>query len=131
MARKLGESVNSLSEGAARLERIVLSVKARQLAETHNAPALRPASDGFSHSPDEIWSKNYMTVGIGPSQRGSTPMPGVSTAFRLPEQPRGVAKLQPPLVHSPARPAIGATIGEALAKPARRRSWLARLVLGG
>jgi hypothetical protein len=125
--RKLGESVSSLSEGAQRLERVIHSVKARQLAETHNVPVLKPASDAFSHSPDEIWSKNYMTVGIGPAPRGATASP---TAFRLPEPPRGTTTLQPPLVHSGTRPAKSVTIGDALAKPVRRRSWLSRLVLG-
>lgn len=131
MGRKLGESVRSFSEGAQRLERIILSVKARQLAETRNAPVLKPTSDAFSYSPDEIWSKNYMTVGIGPTQRGATPGPALPVAFKLPQPPQGATKLQAPLVQSTAHLAKSATIGDALAKPVRRRSWLGRLVLGG
>lgn len=131
MARKFNESTSSLSDGADRLERVVLSVKARQLAETHNAPVLKPASDAFSFSPDEIWSKNYMTVGIGPSLRNPPTRLGDANAFRLAEQPRGAAKLQAPLAHSPSLTMRPMTIGETLAKPRRKRSWLGRVLLGG
>ena len=131
MARKFNESTSSLSDGADRLERVVLSVKARQLAETHNAPVLKPASDAFSFSPDEIWSKNYMTVGIGPSLRNPPTRLGDANASRWAEQPRGAAKLKPPLAHSPSLTIRPLTIGEALAKPRRKRSWLGRVLLGG
>ena len=131
MATRLGELGGALSEGAERLQRVVLTVKARQLAETRNAPVLKPASDGFGFSPDEIWSKNYMTVGIGPSVHRTSTLPAGSNAFRLTEQPIGAAKLPPPLMRSAENSPRHVTIGEALAKPVRRRSWLGRLVRGG
>jgi hypothetical protein len=130
MAAKLSEPTGALAEGADRLERVVLSVKARQLAETHNAPVLKPAYDAFSYSPDEIWSKNYMTVGIGPSVRPTSSFPGQSTSFGKPGEPLPSAKLQPALAHSSSGTVRPVTIGEALAKPARRRTWLGRLVRG-
>ena len=130
MARKLSEPSGSLFDGAQRLERVILTVKARQLAETHNAPVLKPTSDAFSFSPDEIWSKNYMTVGIGPSVRQPQAGPRETGAFTLPEQPRGGKKLQPPLAHAPALNMQPVTIGQVLAKPARRRSWLGRIFRG-
>jgi hypothetical protein len=129
MARKLNDPASSLSAGVDRLERVILAVKARQLAETHNAPVLKPASDGFSFSPDEMWAKNYLTVGIGPSARGSSA--SGTASFQFPEQPSASRKLQPPLARSPARATKPPTIGAVLAKPARRRSWLGRLVRGG
>jgi len=131
MARKLNDTTNSLSEGADRLERVVLSVKARQLAETHNAPVLKSSSDAFSFSPDEIWSKNYMTVGIGPSLRSPPTQLGDANAFRLPQQPKGAAKLQPPLAHAPSLTLKPVAIGEALSKPQHKRSWLGRVLRGG
>ena len=130
VAGKLSELRGALSEGAERLERVILSVKARQLAETRNAPVLKPASDAFGFSPDEIWSKNYMTVGIGPAARRTAPMPDGSVAFRLPEHNPNATKLQPAMVRSPAKTKRQATIGDALAKPVRRRSWLGRMVRG-
>lgn len=130
MAGKVSEAAGSLSEGVERLERVVLAVKARQLAETRNAPSLKAVSDGFGFSPDEIWSKNYMTVGIGPSVRRPPPPNGGSTMFRLPDQPLAAARLQPPLVSSPSGKRAQGTIGDTLAKPVRRRSWLGRLVRG-
>jgi len=130
MASKLSGVTSALSEGAERLERVILTVKARQLTETRNAPVLKPAPDGFGFSPDEIWSKNYMTVGIGPSMRRPPGPAGASTSYRIPEQPIIASKVQPALTRSP--PGVGkpTTIGEALAKPAPRRSWLGRLVRG-
>jgi hypothetical protein len=130
VAKKLGGFSGALSEGAERLQRVVLTVKARQLAETRNAPVLKPASDGFGFSPDEIWSKNYMTVGIGPSPHRGTVPPAGSVSLRLPEQPAVAAKLQPPYMRTAENSPRHMTIGDALAKPVRRRSWLGRLLLG-
>ena len=131
MATRLAGLTGALSEGAERLQRVVLTVKARQLAETRNAPVLKPASDGFGFSPDEIWSKNYMTVGIGPSVSRPSALPFGSTSFRVQEQPVAVTKLQPALMRSAENSPRHVTIGEALAKPVRRRSWLGRLIRGG
>jgi hypothetical protein len=130
MAGKLSGVTSALSEGVERLERVILTVKARQLTETRNAPVLKSTPDGFGFSPDEIWSKNYMTVGIGPAVRRPPGSAGASTAYRLPEQPVAAAKVQPPLTRSPPGANQPGTIGEALAKPAPRRSWLGRLVRG-
>ena len=131
MARSLGESRGTFSEAAQRLERVVLSLKAQQLAQTHNVPQLKPAADPFNQSPDEIWSKNYMTVGIGPSQRGVASKSKSRDAFTAAEPSPRATKLQSEFAQSPVPSAKTQTIGDALAKPARRRSWLARIFRGG
>lgn len=131
MARNISELKGTLADGAERLERIVRAVKDRQFSETRNTPVLKPVSDAFALSPEEIWSKKYMTAGIGPSNLSGPQLPELSTMFQPGAQPFAASKLQPALAHSPAGTLRPASIGRALAKPARRRSWLGRLVRGG
>ncbi|HUO90962.1 MAG TPA: hypothetical protein VMU08_17455 [Rhizomicrobium sp.] len=130
MAGKLGGPVPSLADGAERLERIIRGVKDRQLSDAHNVPVLKPATNAFAVSPEEAWSKKFMTAGIGPTDFKATQMPTIAvsapvagTAFR--PAPKSVAAPAPQ-----ARTQRPATIGQVLAKPARKRSWFGRLVRG-
>ena len=129
MAGKLSAPVASLAEGAERLERIIRGVKDRQLSDAHNVPMLSPATNAFVVSPEEAWSKKFMTAGIGPSEFKAPQMPSIAVAapmagasFRQPAKPAFAPSA--PVVRRPA------TIGQVLAKPARRRSWFGRLVRG-
>jgi hypothetical protein len=127
---KLSEPVGSLADGAERLERIVRGVKDRQLSDAHNAPVLRPATNAFVISPEEAWSKKFMTAGIGPSDFKAPQMPSIAVAAPMAGstfQPATRETAPPPPPPGDLRPG---TIGHVLAKPARRRSWLGRLIRG-
>jgi hypothetical protein len=128
MAGKLSAPVASLADGAERLERIIRGVKDRQLSDAHNVPVLKPASNAFAVSPEEAWSKKFMTAGIGPSDFKAPQMPAIAVAAPMAGSTfQPAAKPAQPLVAAPViqRPA---TIGEVVAKPARKRSWFGRLV---
>lgn len=130
MAGKLSEATGSLAAGAERLEKIVRAVKERQLSEIQNAPVAKPMTDAFSLSPEEIWSKKYMTAGIGPAEIKPSGHPLPSTSFKPSQEPFSQPKMQQAFVSSAANSVKPSSIGQTLAKPARRRSWLGRLVRG-
>ena len=55
----------AFAEGASRLDRIVQSVRAQQTGECRGTHCVTEYTVD-SHSPDEVWAKNFATYGIGP-----------------------------------------------------------------
>jgi hypothetical protein len=134
---------SSLSEGAERLEGLIRGVKDRQYSEARTAPEPKTVSSAFAVSPEEAWSKKFMTAGIGPTSFKPVQMPSIAIAAPTMNQALKPApkELEPALAHAAPRPAAKARstapgdirpghIGQALAKPAPRRSWFGRLVKG-
>lgn len=134
---KFAEPVGSLADGAERLERLIKGVKDRQFSEVHNAPMPKTLRNAFAVSPEEAWSKKFMTAGIGPQEFSAHQMPAINIAapvastvvFRPVEEPPTAAKPTPAIKAAPpvVRPGH---IGAALAKPAPRRTWFGRLIRG-
>lgn len=108
------EGRGSLADGARRLQQVARVIKESQLARTGSrVPA--PVSEVFSHSPQEAWDRQYQTHCIGPVCYG--PLGNAA--------PQSAAALQPePAAAGPI------SIGSAIGKPAKRRSWLGRVLLG-
>ncbi|MBS0471857.1 MAG: hypothetical protein JSR60_12345 [Proteobacteria bacterium] len=141
MADKL--MATSLSEGAERLERLIRGVKDRQFSEVQQAPEPKSVSNAFAVSPQEEWSKKFMTAGIGPTVFKPVQIPTIPVAAPSQTLRPAPQKLEPAI--TAARPAKQAAmpaakapgdvrpghIGQVLAKPARRRTWFGRLVKGG
>jgi hypothetical protein len=146
MAERLGTPVGSLADGAERLERLIRGVKDRQFSEVGNAPAPKSVSNAFAVSPEEAWSKKFMTAGIGPNDFKPVQMPAVSLVAPTPAAGPAPKSLEP-AIEIGRVPALGraaaasaqaepspdpirpAQIGQVIAKPARR-SWFGRLVRG-
>jgi hypothetical protein len=129
MAGKPSVPVASLAEGAERFERVIRGVKDRQLSDAHNVPVFS-TSNAFVVSPEEVWSKKFMTAGIGPTDFKAPQMPSIAVSAPVAGatfQPAGSAA---PHVSAPVVERRTATIGDVLAKPGRRRSWLGRLLRG-
>jgi hypothetical protein len=152
------EAVGSLADGAERLERLIRGVKDRQFSEVRTAPEPKSLSNAFVESPQEVWSKKFMTAGIGPTEFKPVQMPSIPVAPMVsaqqplkptpkslepvltltePAPPKPMAALAPkPLAAAaprPAgelRPAAKGPIGASIAKPQRKRSWFGRLVRG-
>lgn len=130
-----GAPKDALSEGAARFERLIETVKAQQAA-----PAERPAAAGpnplLSVSPQEEWSRRFQSQPIGPEAGGPSPgelavIPRSALvpplAQDLATAPRIVPERAAELAARPAGAALGARIG----KPEKpRRSWFGRLIRG-
>lgn len=143
MADKL--MTTTLSEGAERLERLIRGVKDRQFSEVQQAPEPKSVSNAFAVSPQEEWSKKFMTAGIGPTVFKPVQMPAIPVAAPSQTLRPAPQKLEPAItaarpaaarpVAKPAAKAPGDVrpghIGQVLAKPARKRSWFGRLVKGG
>jgi hypothetical protein len=123
---KLSEPVGSLNDGAERFERLIKGVKDRQLSEVHNAPTPKAVGNSFAVSPEETWSRKFMTAGIGPQTFAALQMPSIALAAPLPGQPFAPVPAEPN-IPGDLRPGA---IGQALGKPAKRRSWLGRLLRG-
>lgn len=125
---------SSLSEGAERLDSLIRGVKDRQFAETHTAPEPKTVSNAFAVSPEEAWSKKFMTAGIGPNDFKPVQMPAIAVAAPSATLKPAPKDLEPAITRAapPAAPRPGNArpepIGQVLAKPARRRSWFGRLV---
>ncbi|MBV9542498.1 MAG: hypothetical protein JO167_14645 [Alphaproteobacteria bacterium] len=133
---KFAEPKGSLSDGADRFDRIVRGVKDRQLSEVTNAPAPKTVGNAFAVSPEETWSKQFMTAGIGPQTFSAPQMPAVAIAapvannvvFRAVDPAAAPAPKTKAAARAPSiRPE---PIGAAIAKPGRKRSWFGRLVRG-
>ena len=127
---KLSEPVGSLSDGADRFDRLIKGVKDRQLSEVHNAPMPKAIGNAFVVSPEEVWSKKFMTAGIGPQEFAAPQMPSIAIAAPLTGHTftAAVEPAAPRAVAGDMRPGV---IGEALTKPARkRRSWVGRFFFG-
>lgn len=122
----LAERRSALAEGAARFDALARDLKFRQLSETRGTPEIRPPVP----SPDEVWARNYMTLGIGPKPE----IAPVSAAFAAPPPMPKVSmdfeSRKAPFVRSSAMPDAPVPIGRQLGKPAPRRSWLGRLLRG-
>ena len=154
MAERLANATGSLADGAERLERLIRGVKDRQFSEALNAPQPKSVSSAYAVSPEEEWSKKFMTAGIGPHDFKPVQMPVVSIAApstSLKPAPKAlepaITAAAPKPVERPeikaapaemaaksAAPSPGAVrpgpIGAVLAKPARKRTWFGRLVRG-
>lgn len=147
------EAAGSLTDGAERLERLIRGVKDRQFSEVRTAPEPKNLSNAFVESPQEVWSRKFMTAGIGPTEFKPVQMPTVAVAAPTMAQPLKPApkSLEPVLtLTEPAppkplaapkaaatprpagelRPAAKGPIGASIAKPQRKRSWFGRLVRG-
>jgi hypothetical protein len=133
MAEKIGEAVGSLNEGAERLDRLIRGVKDRQFTDAHNAPTPKVVTNAFAVSPEEAWSRKFMTAGIGPNDFKPVQMPSIALAAPAPAL-RPLPRVPAPKAVEPAMSTPGdlrpGSIGQALAKPARKRSWFGRLVRG-
>lgn len=142
-------STGSLADGAERLERLIRGVKDRQFSEAHMAPEPKAVSNAFAVSPEETWSKKYMTAGIGPHEFKPVQMPAAPVAVPTVaplkpapmtlepamevQTPRPTPKAPEPVVQAkpaarPGRDVRPSPIGQTIAKPQRRRSWFGRLV---
>ena len=150
MAERLANATGSLADGAERLERLIRGVKDRQYSEALNAPQPKSVSSGYAVSPEEEWSRKFMTAGIGPHDFKPVQMPVVSIAApstSLKPAPKGLepaitaaapaAKTEAKAAPRPAEkaaPSPGSVrpgpIGAVLARPARKRTWFGRLVRG-
>jgi hypothetical protein len=123
---------SSLAEGAERLESLIRGVKDRQFSEAHTAPEPKTVSNAFAVSPEEAWSKKFMTAGIGPNDFKPVQMPAIAVAAPSATLKPAPKDLEPAMKHAAPPPRPSAVrpepIGQVLAKPARRRSWFGRLV---
>ncbi len=126
MAERIGEAVGSLGEGAERLDRLIRGVKDRQFTDANNAPAPKVVTNAFAVSPEEAWSKKFMTAGIGPNDFKPVQMPSIALAAPAPSL-KPVVRPAAPVASAPGDLRPG-TIGQVLAKPGRKRSWFGRLV---
>jgi hypothetical protein len=119
---------SAFADAAGRLEQVAHSVKAQQAQETQPPPP-SGADRMTAISPDEAWSRKYMSQAIGPRL---DPMPLVGLSRHVPPIVPAAAGLSErafsaqPVVPKRGAP-IGADIGRGLPQ---RRSWLARLFLG-
>jgi len=144
MAERLANATGSLADGAERLERLIRGVKDRQFSEALNAPQPKSVSSAYAVSPEEEWSKKFMTAGIGPHDFKPVQMPVVSIAAPSTSLKPAPKALEPAITaaapkpvemaEKKAAPSPGAVrpgpIGAVLAKPARKRTWFGRLVRG-
>jgi hypothetical protein len=108
MAEKLASPIGSLADGAERLERLIRGVKDRQFSEALNAPQPKTIANAFAVSPQEAWSKQFMTAGIGPNVFKPVQMPVVSIAAPAPATsvPMPAPKaLEPAIAAAAPRPA--------------------------
>jgi hypothetical protein len=130
MAERHKSSEGPLAEGAERLDRLARIVKDSQLSRTKTG-AKAPTTEAFVLSPEEAWAKKYTTQCIGPVCFGPLTEPPPFANFAAP--PLGPVKSHGFTASRPAEgtpSARSAPIGLALGKPARKRSWLGRLVKG-
>jgi len=144
MAERLANATGSLADGAERLERLIRGVKDRQFSEALNAPQPKSVSNAYAVSPEEEWSKKFMTAGIGPHDFKPVQMPVVSIAAPSASLKPAPKALEPAIAAVAPKPAEKAEkkaapspgafrpgpIGATIAKPSTRRSWFGRLVRG-
>jgi len=126
---KLSEKRSAFAEAAARLEQVQRAVKQQQQSESRRLlpqPVRTPPI-----SPDEMWSRNFMTQAIGPS------LESVSVA-KLPEPPPNVPNpllrtevFTTPDILQKGSPATVVPMRQQLGgREVRRRGWFARLLFG-
>jgi hypothetical protein len=120
---------SALADGAERLARLARTVREQQIADAQGITAL-PVTNVYSLSPDEVWSKKYMSQGIGPMldcvrPGGACPMP-----FTV-DVPAVVAAASAPAMAADKAAGPGyPQIGQAIGKPYRKRSWVGRALRG-
>jgi hypothetical protein len=113
-----GPRRSAFVEGAARLDAI-----ARPGAQNGEVTEARDRMSAVS--PDEVWNRRFMSMGIGPDvPLRAPPVPRPSLA----PQPE-LAPPEPLVARGAARVQKGGAIGAAIGKPARR-SLLTRLFRG-
>ena len=116
-----------LAEGAERFDRLVRIVKDSQLGRTAPRPS---AGETFVLSPEDAWSKKYMTRCIGPvcfSVEAEAPVFAKFEAPPVAAAPGPVLRAPARTMPVPRREAANEPIGLLIGKPGRRRSWLGRL----
>jgi hypothetical protein len=119
---------SALADGAERLARLARTVREQQISEVQGITAL-PVTNAYSLSPDEVWSKKYMSQAIGPTldcarPGGVCPMPVAVDA------PAVVSAASAPKTAEKASAADYPQIGQAIGKPYRKRSWVGRALRG-
>jgi hypothetical protein len=129
------KSSSAFKAAAERFERIAQVVKDQQLSETRTGPRIaRP--DNFVASPQEVWARQFMTQSIGPAAPRATfaPVPSyvplATTPAAGPEIGTGFSRIEAKTARAAPRPQQDQTIGMALGKPGKKRSWIGRLLLG-
>jgi len=117
---------NAFGEGAARFDRLIESVKTQHAVrvQSESAPVSNPLT---AVSPEEEWSKQFQSLGIGPERHAITPS---EMAF----VPRGAILAGVPPVRdiapSRATEIVGrpSPSGADMGKPVKaKRSWLGRV----
>jgi hypothetical protein len=111
---------STFAESASRLNRIVQSVRAQQTGECRGTHCVTEYTVS-SHSPDEVWAKNFATYGIGPHMDAPPfsviPQSLAATPERAVEAPEPVQMAE----HAPAMQF----------RNARERKSLLRVILFG
>ena len=108
----------TFAEGAARLNGVVQTVKARQAGECLGTHCVTEYSIS-NFSPDEVWAKNFATYGIGPQIDAR--LPG------LPAQPFAEVK---PVAKPAAREPMQMVAHAPAAEPRERRSVFRAILFG-
>ena len=126
-ASRLPGRRSAFTEAATRLDQVQQSVKQQQVSQVEK-PLAAPQR-GAAVSPDEIWSRKFMTQAIGPladaSSVSNLPKPQMVQPLDTRTQEFAAADA------APTAPGAATTIRQQLGKPdARKRGWLARLLRG-
>jgi hypothetical protein len=121
----------ALSEGAARFDDLARNVKSQQVSQ---AQGTAPRKVNLMHvaSPDEEWSKRFMSRGIGPVPELSR-VAGWMPQPPMPKVTLDIVPSREPVVEKSVSESFapGAPMGRSIGKPeAPRRSWLGRLFRG-
>lgn len=125
----------SLQQGAERLDAVVREVREHQKAFSESAVTRTAVL-----SPSEVWSKKFLSQGIGPDTAAfAKPITCFEDGTCLPPRNQLMRELEARASgrHVPVKIAAPANIGDAPMRhpfaadlPKRKRSWLARLLLG-
>jgi len=116
---------SALADGAEKLALLARTVREQQIAEVQGSHALA-VTNVYSLSPDEVWSKKYMSQGIGPTLDCAKPGGICPLPFA---QIEPVARSEPATLSATAA-SSPTQIGQAIGKPYRRRSWIVRALRG-
>jgi hypothetical protein len=120
MADNVDQSGKSaLAQSASRLDSIVQSVRAQQTGECRGTHCVTEYTVS-SHSPDEVWAKNFATYGIGPqmdTQSFAASVPPVTA-------PKPAAEASRPMQTAEHAPMVQ------FHKPRERKSVLRAILFG-
>ncbi len=117
----------ALSEGAARFERLIETVKAQQVAPLAHE-ALPVSNPLVPASPEEEWARQYRSQAIGP-ELPSISISGLAAVPRAFVLPPAVHTIVPDRLAGIAPMPVTGAIGESMGRPERpRRSWFSRLL---